>query len=288
LKTPLLIAAAVAACQVGTPGDPGVVASLRVASATFFAGAPPAADVAGPKITEYTSLNNTIHPGEIGKHLSGRMGPDGQALLLALDGDAGYWVIPAEAPDTTNPGDLLWDATISFARDLPPGPHALSLSAVTADGAPGPASVLALTATDAPAGRSLDVGLTWDTESDLDLHVELPSGVIVWADNINSATTSDPAAVAAGGILDFDSNSQCVIDGRREEHVYWTEQPPVGTYAVRVDAFSMCGQPAARWTTVVTYEGAVMASATGQCGDADTLVAHDAKAGTLALTFEVK
>ena len=42
------------------------------------------------------------------------------------------------------------------------------------------------------------------------------------------ATPADPNAFKSGGILDFDSNANCVIDGRRAENVFWTRGAAVG------------------------------------------------------------
>jgi len=97
-----------------------------------------------------------------------------------------------------------------------------------------------------------------------------------------------PDAVALGyGLLDFDSNANCVIDGRRQENVIWRDPPAAGRYLVRVDTFSMCGQPAARWTVEATRDGAVVSRATGVGTDADTRFSHQAGAGVLALEIDV-
>jgi hypothetical protein len=287
----LVAMAALAACDAGTQPSSGLEATLRVAGGTYFAGPTPA-EADGPTVGDISSNSNNIYAGEIGKHIGGRLAHGGDALALELDNDTGYWIVPAGLPDVLMPDQLTFDVRMSFAATLTPGKHALHLRAVDADGHFGPASELVLAAKDAVAGK-LDVQLTWDSEADLDLHLTLPGGVVVWANNINSYAAPpppaqpDPAAAAAGGILDFDSNSQCVIDGRREENVIWTQAPPAGDYEARVDAFSLCGQPSAHWTMVVTLDGQVLGSASGTLGEEATRTAHDAAAGTLAVAFTV-
>jgi hypothetical protein len=114
----------------------------------------------------------------------------------------------------------------------------------------------------------------------------------VWTGNPSSYVAppgepSDAAAAAAAGRLDFDSNAQCIIDGRREENVVWTMTglPASGAYAVLVDAFSLCAATTAHWKVDVFAEGMAMQHAEGTVTDADTRGAHVAGSGTRALQF---
>jgi uncharacterized protein YfaP (DUF2135 family) len=114
--------------------------------------------------------------------------------------------------------------------------------------------------------------------ADLDLHVVDPAGVEIWAKHISDS----------GGVLDFDSNSNCVIDGRRQEDVVWMAPPPPGHYLVRVDTYSLCSETFANWTVGVTLDGAVIAAAEGVGRDSDaSLYAHEQGAGVLATQFDV-
>ena len=247
-----------------------------------------------PAVTEVDSLNNSVFAGEVGKKVSGRMAHGGQAVALGFAGDAGYWIVAAGAEDALAPGELDFDAKLDFASTLEAVPRDLLLSAVDGDGRFGAPSTLPLTVRTVGTGPapSLQVKLTWDTEADLDLHLELPDGTVVWAHNINSYQAPPPPELpdplAPGGILDLDSNAGCVIDGRREENVSFAGATPAGHYRVRVDAFSMCGQVAARWQVSVSASGSLIESASGLASDVSAAVTHDAAAGVLALEFEIQ
>jgi hypothetical protein len=296
----LVVAAWAAACT-GVDPDPGLDALVQVSGAQFYPGAMPA-PTTQVEVTGIDSLNNSISAGQINKSLSGRVQRAGRAVAIGFPGDAGYWIVPAGAVDLNMPDELTWSAKVSFSKELADGTHELQIAAVDAAGGFGPPRALTLTVRSRVldlTGSKLAVSLTWDTEADLDLHLVLPTDppIIVWSGNPNSyeppppGDPVDPTAAAAGGILDFDSNSQCAIDGRREENVVWRGDlaaPPAGTYAVLVDTFSLCAAPSAHWTVEVFRDGAAtaIARAEGTVTDADTRGEHVAGSGVRALTFE--
>ena len=115
----------------------------------------------------------------------------------------------------------------------------------------------------------------------------------IWARNINSykaslpGTPVDPSAWQSGGILDFDSNAGCVIDGRRQENVVWQAAPPAGTYQVHVDTASLCGMPASRWTVRVILSGAEIADSQGTSLPGDARFSKGPGSGIHALSFDV-
>jgi hypothetical protein len=144
---------------------------------------------------------------------------------------------------------------------------------------------------------ALVISLDWDTEADLDLHVQLPSDGDAGVNEIWSRKPSGLPFGSAGasvdsgmqaGYLDFDSNSMCVIDGRREENVIFPTAAPNGRYIVRVDTFSLCAETTARWrVSVFTNNGAdPVLQASGQSTDIDTRFPHGQGAGVQALVFD--
>ncbi len=78
----------------------------------------------------------------------------------------------------------------------------------------------------------LQVSMSWDTPTDLDLRLVEPDGTNIYFANKVSAS---------GGTLDLDSNVLCFIDGVNNENItYENVVPPSGEYTVQVTYFSDC------------------------------------------------
>jgi hypothetical protein len=282
------------ACQ-SVPADLGLDAEMRVAGAQFLGGdLEKAAPAGGPATVSVFNSLTAVQPGERDKPLTGALDPSATAAALALRGDRGYWIVLAGPPALDAPDSPTFSATLSFSPELPLGDLVLVVRAVDATGRFGdPAFVPLTSAPPPPPAGTLVVSLRWDTEADLDLHLVTPDGTEVWARNINSyrlpppGTPVDPNAWKQGGILDFDSNAGCVIDGRRQENVVWQAPPPAGTYIARVDTASMCGAAAARWVVEALVNGAVTASAEGESLPSDARYSKGPGSGVQALTFDV-
>jgi hypothetical protein len=280
----------------GVEPDLGLRAELRVAGAQFLAGnleAMPAA-AGGPAVVSVFNSLTAVQPGERDKPLSGTLDPGATAVALGLRGDRGYWIVVAGPPGLDAPDLPTFQAALSFAPSLPLGPLALIARAADAAGRFGVPAGLPLVSAPPPSpSGALVVSLRWDTEADLDLHVVIPGGVEVWARNINSyrapppGTAVDAGAWQEGGILDFDSNAGCIIDGRRQENVVWRSPPPSGAYVVRVDAAALCGAPAARWTVEVARDGTVLATSQGVSLPSDVRFTKGPGSGLQALAFDV-
>jgi hypothetical protein len=215
--------------------------------------------------------------------------------------------VPTGTLDTDTPSNHTFQTSLSFSSTLSIGMHQLNFRAADADGDVGVSHVLTLRAQSLIPTGSLVVTLDWDTESDLDLHVTVPNAadstmpVIVWAKAplaLLPVGSSDPAytaaQVAAAGSLDHDSNAGCVIDGLRQEDLIFpvapAPPPPTGTYEVRVDATSMCGQGVAHWHAIAVVDDDVdhpAGEAFGQLTDLDASRPHVATSGILAFTFSM-
>jgi hypothetical protein len=282
-------------CRTTADADIGLGAQLRALGAQFVSGdIDMAAPGDGPAVVSVFNSLTAVQPGEREKPLTGTLAASATAVALGLRGDRGYWIVVAGPPSLDAPDLPTFMATLSFAPTLPLGPLTLVARAVDPQGRFGaPATVpLASAALPPPAG-TLVVSLSWDTEADLDLHVVIPGGVEVWARNINSyrlpppGTPVDAAAWRDGGILDFDSNAGCVIDGRRQENVVWQSPPPAGSYLVRVDTASLCGAAAARWTVGVLRDGTTIGAAAGESLPGDARFSKGPGSGIQALAFDV-
>lgn len=96
-----------------------------------------------------------------------------------------------------------------------------------------------------PSGE-VQVSVSWNAPTDVDLHVIDPSGERIYFANKTSAS---------GGSLDLDSNPACSIDNINNESIHWPEgQAPAGSYDVEVVYFDSCGL-ASQYIVVVQRKG---------------------------------
>jgi len=104
------------------------------------------------------------------------------------------------------------------------------------------------------ASGDVQVSVSWDTESDVDLHVIEPKADGSPGGANEEIYYSDKQG-PQGGALDLDSNAGCGIDGVNNENVTWnTGDPPAGTYRVYVDYWSSCdvwGPDSTHWIVTV-------------------------------------
>ena len=250
-----------------TSPNTGIGEPVRIESGQFVPGSLPgspqlAADASpdagvDPQVTDVNVANTAIEQGELGLVFSGHATTDAQAVGVRFaDMGSGYWVVPVGAPDPTDEGLLTWQASADFGRNLPPGFHDLVFAAIAADGSSGTQSDLSV-CIDTPVPDNLNIcvpkrlppaavlSLSWDSPVNLDLVVEDPSGVVVGG--VTASSRPPDAGVAAStsnGVLDRDSNANCVIDDIDREDIVWQSTPASGSYQVWVDLFSACGQPA--------------------------------------------
>jgi hypothetical protein len=295
-----LCALAIPACQWSSGSSSGLGSLIRVQGGQAMRGsiAVPADTI--PATATLFPRNATIYPGVSNKSINGVVGPDANAVALGIAGDDAYWLVPALTPDSTDPHSFKFTASFSLSPALagspllqpnPDGTSTLPLScrAVDQAGNFGSATVQPLIMDPQGPDGTLVVSLDWDSPVDLDLHVQVPANndagfVIVWA-KARSAEPNSPDG-GADGVLDFDCNEDCQIDGRDRENVVWTGQPPAGHYIVRVDAFSLCGQMSAAWHAIAYSPQGTKGEASGVLTDAATREAPTAGAGLTAFEFD--
>lgn len=155
----------------------------------------------------------------------------------------GYWDV--ELP--TSRTDIRIQVTIAQQADRVATTFDCIYALVDASGrvgAPASAAVRIV-----PVGTGdIQISVSWDAPTDVDLHVVEPSGEeIYYGDDVASS----------GGELDLDSNASCRIDGVNNENVTWPSgRAPRGRYIVRVDYWSSCGQPATNYVVTIQRGGA--------------------------------
>jgi hypothetical protein len=302
-----LLVAALSASACGEQVFPnnGLNALIQVNGGQFFPGRPPTGVDGGVAMAGLILNDPAFFPGQINFFFGGQTAQGGYAVSLYFDGDTGYWTVPASSPDAMVPGQVDFATSLTFSRSIGQIPYgdggpAVVVQAIDADGGFGPPAIEPLTLlSNTPVGP-LVISLAWDTEADLDLHVVFPDGgVEIWrnhrSDYVGGEIKPTPPNLnnyirARHAYLDFDSNAQCVIDGRRVENVVWGPDAGIvpGTYTVRVDTFSMCNQAYAGWQVGAFVDGGQIAGAAGESSKNDeAYFQHGAGAGVTAFTFTV-
>jgi hypothetical protein len=288
----VVVASLLAGCD-GVVGDTGLEALLRAKGGQYYPGSLDKVPASvGPAVVDIINSQSVVTPGLQNKPVSGRLEPGATAVAIGLAQDTGYWILPADVPDSDSLTQPTFHANLSFSPTLPAKPYDLLVRAVAPPNLMGPAAHSALDAhaTLPPTGH-LVISLWWDTLADLDLHVVDSFGTEIWAGNINSfdrhatTPTTDADAWNEGGILDFDSNADCVLDGRCNENVVYAVAPPAGTYLALVDAFSLCGNAAARWTVEALLDGVSLGRAEGIALPSDQRFSKGQGSGLEALSF---
>lgn len=292
LYASLAVVCCFVACD-GTEADEGRDAAMQVARAQFFRGDMPV-EANGPAVRSVT-VGSTFEVGATERSCIGETAREANAVAIGLAGDRGYWIVRAGIPSAAAIDSPTFEAALSFSSKMAPGPRELIVRAVDGEKRFGPPLVEVITLTERalPPGE-LVVALSWDNHANLDLHVVDPNGAEIFKRDVSSYQAPGPGAPREapntphdGGVLDFDSHADCVKDGRRAENVVWTEPPPKGRYLVRVDTFSLCGEPATRWRVRAFLRGAQIAVAEGMSTEVDTAFSHDRGAGILALELDV-
>lgn len=268
-------------CRGASP-DRGYDLRIRVTDGQLVRSAFPP-DRGGPKLTFVDIRDTQVGAGDTENPISGRAAGGTFAVNVGFDGDPGYWVAPVGLPDEVSLGELQFRVVIAYARTLPPGPIRLLMQAVDERGTPGPVRTVRLDVESNVPVAPLVFSLEWDAEVDADLIVVDPRGVVIDAKNISSSVPPPPGsplvASADGGasgvgVLDQDSNANCVIDGRRRENIYWSSDPPRGRYSVYVSMASTCGLAQTAFRVRVLLRGQ-------ETGFADVLYASDSRSQPL-------
>jgi uncharacterized protein YfaP (DUF2135 family) len=195
----------------------------------------------------------------------------GKTLGLASEtpgGIAGHYDIPLASAQTS--AALL----ITFPQEIPVRDFQLLFAVADAAGIVGPYAPLAAQVTQVGTG-DVQVTLSWDVDSDVDLHVVGPDGVDIFYGHPTSAT---------GGELDLDSNAGCSLDHVRNENITWpVGRAPAGRYIVRVDYWDSCGVTRTNYTVRINNGGATQIFSGTLTGTGDQ---GGAQSGQTIATFE--
>lgn len=248
----------------------GLTEPISVESAQFVAGTLPGAapltdeqQIAGekpvpPNVTSYDLSNQLILPGEPAKSVRGRTSPDAFAVGARIDGEgSGYWLLPTGIADLMNGGELGWSFRAAFNPELTPGLKRLLLAAIAEGGQSGTQTAVKICiGSQIPDNDNvcdpkrqppdLVVSLAWDAPADLDLRVITPEGKVVDAKHPSTALADeddkvDPT-IAGTGIIDHDSNRDCLVDGLQRENLVFSTLPTSGNYLVYANLYDACAE----------------------------------------------
>jgi uncharacterized protein YfaP (DUF2135 family) len=163
---------------------------------------------------------------------------------------------------------------LTFPQQIALDQFDLQFAVATASGSVGPYATLSTTVTRVGTG-DIQVTLSWDRDSDVDLHVVAPGN-----DELYYGRRQSPS----GGQLDLDSNAGCSIDGVRNENITWpVGRAPRGVYTVRVDYWSGCNVTQTNYTVLVNNGGNVQVFSGSFTGNGDR---GGAGSGRTITTFE--
>ena len=238
-----------------------------------------------------------VWPGQQGKTMTGTLAATATAVALMLEGDRGHWILPAGAPDAFAPGESTFAAALALAPDLPVGEHVLLVRAVQPGGRYGPAWREPLRCPGSaggrrsPGGRPGGLPALGHERRPGSARRRSPGGRGVGPQH---QLVPGPAAGAGGQIRRPGAGAGSSITTQtpaapstdaRQRKCRLDRAAPAGRYVVRVDAASLCGQPAARWTAQVATAGTVAAQASGTMVEANTRGKHGPGGGLLVFTF---
>ena len=170
-------------------------------------------------------------------------------LILALDGVTGYVSLDYEGDRT------LADLAVTLYGDLPDGEFELMIAGVQGDEV-GEYVSIPVNVIEVGSTGPIQVSVSWDTDSDVDLHVVDPDGEEIYYGAPGSST---------GGVLDLDSNAGCSIDGVNNENITWDDDasPVHGEYVVRVDYWDSCDEGTTTYIVTVRVDGEETRTFTG-------------------------
>jgi len=151
-------------------------------------------------------------------------------LLVGLSTHSGYFQIPLD-----NAGAGLIQTLLKVRPYAPSetAPQTLPLVVAARDEKGRVSNQRTLTLTVVQVGTGdIQVNVSWDNATDIDLHVVEPGGCELYWGN---------KSCGSGAFLDLDSNVSCDIDGVNNENAYWPAgAAPPGEYIVRVDFYEDC------------------------------------------------
>jgi hypothetical protein len=226
---------------------PGVSTSDGTGVAALRTGEPPS-ESGGPAVTEVTAEAAVVTGGSLQVGVTSETEFD--AVIVAVEGATGYYELDFGAARQGV------DLVLTIGQSVPTELFQARFALMDAAGAVGPYVGTDLSVTEVVSeSRDIQVTVSWDVDSDLDLVVVDPDG-----DSLNATNPSTPS----GGQFDLSSNNGCEIDGLRNESAGWPGgEAPNGTYTVQVLRVSDCDASSTSYALTVLRTGQPLFVRTG-------------------------
>lgn len=161
-------------------------------------------------------------------------------VIIAVEAASGYYEL--SLPSAATSAELV----LTLPQELRDSAFTLLYAIAAATGSVGAYDEVPVAVRTVGTG-DVQVSISWDALSDVDLHVVDPSGEDIYYGN---------QTAASGGELDLDSNAECRIDRVNNENITFPAgQAPRGTYIVRVDYWSSCEVPQTKYVLTIRVAG---------------------------------
>lgn len=149
------------------------------------------------------------------RYRSGAVAP--RSVLLQIKGASSFYDIPLEV--TATEGTI--SIPVTFSTKLGEGKMTVIAELMNANGQLSSLDTTFVKMERLGTGK-IQISLSWENNSDQDLHITTPSGALIYYQNPE----------ADGGQLDRDDQ-----DGFGPENVFWLEDAPDGTYLIEVNNY---------------------------------------------------
>ncbi len=212
-------------------------------------------DTGGPGVTT-TILSGAIAGGTV--QVTVESTSQFQTIIVVVEGFDGCWEI------TLPQGVMIEDLLVTLAQNVDQD-FVIGIQAGDAAGNFGGIDQSDVVVEPVLTSAEVQVSLSFDQDTDIDLYVEEPDGTTIFFANRTSAS---------GGMLDLDSNPGCNIDGINQENIAW-DNAPSGEYIVLVDYYEACLADPVVYTVTIFSNGQLLGTFT------DSFVQEDATRGTM-------
>jgi hypothetical protein len=231
--------------------NPGIADVITIPGATLKSGNMPSGGESGPEISDFSG-NSYVLAGGSNAITINTDETSVDYALVGVEGISGYYEVPVTVGKSSELTIVIY---IYIEQDVTLESFTIILALMNGSNV-GYHQTLGVNLVEAGTGK-LQVSLSWDKESDVDLYLVEPNGTTIYYGNPNSTN---------GGNLDVDSNAGCSIDGIKNENITYGDESIVeaGLYIVRVNLWAVCSvTEQINYTAIARLDGSVITPSWG-------------------------